>query len=78
MPARDGGNGDEGLALRGAGTGGYASVEANARLLAKLADYPDPGVGALAAQEMLVFAKRIEELKQSEAVRDRSESDRFE
>jgi len=55
-----------------------AHVEANARLLSKLADYPDPGVAALVAEEMLVFAKRIEELKQSEAVGDRSQSDRFE
>jgi hypothetical protein len=55
-----------------------AHVEANSRLLAKLAGYADPAVAALVAQETLVFAEQIKELKQSESVSDRSESDRFE
>ena len=65
-----------------ASEGGWGSratnIEAKAKLLDKLSQYPDPALVAFVAEEKLRIAEYIQRERRSEAARDRRESDSFE
>jgi len=68
------------LQIKSAGGWGSraAIVQANAKLLDRLEQYPDPAVTALMAEEKVRLDQYIKRERRSEAASDRKRSDRFE
>lgn len=66
--------------IRSAGSWGSRAsiVEAKAKLLDDLEQYPDPAVVAFVAQEKISLAKDIERQRRSEMAHDRKRNERFE